>query len=76
MATTGLKSVKGKCDYFIFSVKALKVNHMLRGSPYFNTNATLSDRIWYGGYTIFSVGLNLSVYIYADKFICLILDGD
>lgn len=74
MAMTGLKSVEGKCDYFIISVKALKVDLMLRGSPYFNTSATLSDRIWYGGYTIFFVGLNLSVYIYADKFIRLILD--
>lgn len=47
---------------------------MLRGSPYFNTNAILSDRIWYWEYRIFSVGLKMSIYIYADKFNCLILD--
>lgn len=47
---------------------------MLRGSPYFNTNAILNDRIWYWEYGLFSVGLKVSIYIYANKLNCLILD--
>lgn len=71
-----LKSSEEKCDSFIISVKALKINHMLRGSPYSNTNAILNDRIWYCEYGFFSVGFKMSIYIYADKFNCLTLDSD
>lgn len=47
---------------------------MLRGSPYFNTNAILNDGICYWEYRLFSVGLKVSIYIYANKLNCLILD--
>lgn len=69
-----LKSIEEKCDSFIISVKALKINHILKGSPYFNTNAILNDRIWYWEYRLFSVGLEVLIYIYANKLNCLILD--